>query len=42
MVPKTEYQPWFGAESFGPQEINEQWMNLHLRPECNMLRGKKA
>ncbi|XP_046437519.1 little elongation complex subunit 2-like isoform X2 [Daphnia pulex] len=38
MVPKTEYQPWYGAECYSPREINEQWMDLYLRPECNLLR----
>ena len=40
MTPKTEYQPWYGAEVTGLREGNEQWMDLHLRPECQIVRGK--
>lgn len=40
MVSKTEYQPWYGAECSTPREIAEQWMDLHLRPGCQQLRGR--
>lgn len=39
MVPKTEYQPWFGAECMTPREMSEQWIDLHLRPECRLIKG---
>ena len=40
MVPKTEYQPWYGAECLSHREMNEQWIDLRLRPECRLFRGK--
>jgi len=39
MVPKNEYQPWYGGEITSPREYSEQWMDLHLRPECKQFRG---
>lgn len=42
MVPKVEYQPWFGAECLTPREMNEQWMDLHLRPGCRLFRGNQV
>ena len=39
MVPKLEYQPWYGAECITPRELREQWIDLHLRPECQQLRS---
>ncbi|KAK4022764.1 hypothetical protein OUZ56_008211 [Daphnia magna] len=38
MIPKTEYQPWFGGECLSTREMNEQWIDLHLRPECKLVR----